>query len=654
MPSARSVCVTAAWSTTVRRRAATALLPVLALVCMSASAAVLTGTVRSEGAQPILAPLSMTSPVTLRFFVPEGTRVAQGDPVLRIDASSASGQLQTLRDKITLARATQAKKLAELELKQIDARLALARARAALAKAEVDAAIPEGLISALDYDRYQGTFESARRDTALKQKELAAADAAVKRQRDDGALEIRKLELELTFYQAEVDAATVHAAHDGVVVHGFQSGTLVINGNLASGRYREGSMVFPGTEVGQVVGTARHFSIRAWALQPDRRGLEVGQAVRVHFDALPQADVDGRIQAISDATQGKAEWGEGHYYRIDVALGQAAEKLALLPGMSARVETDIAADHPPLPDRGAGQTLHATGEIIAQDAWTATSPQIPGVWQLNITRMAPDGSHVEKGQPLVTFAAGSLAQNLPQQQSALAEQKRTRDQLRLKLADDKRTAELAVAQARADVDKAARKARQPKDTLPGIEYKKLVIDRQSTREVLILTGKRAEVAAASRKAQLDEADAQVAQIQRKVTRMQASMAKLTVNAPHDGLFLHRVKYDGSKLDAGDQVFFGLAVGSMPRMDSLAVRAALPERDLRRVRVGQAVQVVLSGGTGRTLDGHVVRIGQNVHSKSGAEPVPVVDLHIALDERDDSLKPGRSVRVDIPPAKEAPA
>ncbi len=619
----------------------------LAFASLPAAAVVLTGTVRSEGAQPILTPPSMTSPVTLSFYVPDGTRVKKGQPVLRIDASSASGQLQTLKDKIALTTATNAKELAALRLKLIDARLALVKAEAARAKAEVDAGIPKKLITALDYDKYQGTWESARRDAALKRKDLAAAEAAVARQRKDGALQIRKLKMQLAFYEGEVSAATVHAEQDGVVVHGFQSARMFGN---APGRYREGSSTFPGTEVGKVVGNGRQYSVRAWALQPDRRGLKAGQAVRVHFDALPKADVGGHIKAISDATQDKTEWGDGHYYRIDIALDPAARKLALLPGMSARIQADVEADHRPSPDTTARrQTLHATGEIIARESWAVTSPQIPGLWQLNITHMAPDGSHVKKGQPLVTFAAGSLAQNLPQQQSQLAEQKRTREQLRLKLADDKRTAELAVAKARADADKAARKARQPKETIPGIEYRKLVIDRHSTRQVLALTEKRAKVAAASRKAQMEEADAQVAQLQRKVTRMQKSMARLTITAPHDGLFLHRVKYDGSKLDTGDQVFFGLGVGSMPDMDSLAVRAALPERDLRRVHVGQAVQVVLSGGTGRSLDGHIARIGQNVHSKSGAEPIPVVSLMVTLDKHERKLKPGRSVRVDIPPA-----
>jgi multidrug resistance efflux pump len=275
------------------------------------------------------------------------------------------------------------------------------------------------------------------------------------------------------------------------------------------------------------------------------------------------------------------------------------------------------------------------------------APQVSGLWQLTIEQMAPDGSQVKPGQPLVTFAAGTLAQDLPAQQSELAEKERARTQLRFQLADDARDAELAVAKAQAEADKARRKASMPEAYVAGIEYHKLVIDRASAQQTLALTRRRAQVAAASRKAQLAEADAEVVQLQTKVKRTQASIASLIVRAPKAGLFLHAASYDGSKIDQGSQVFYGSSVGSMPDMDSIEVRAALPERELPRVHVGQTVQVVLSGGASRTLDGHVAAIGRNVHSRSAAEPIPVVDLDVKLDASDPGLKPGRSARVDIP-------
>lgn len=632
-----------------------ALIVALLLVSVSASATVLTGRVVTKGAQPILAPKSLTSPVTLSFYVPDGTHVKKGEPILRINASAAASQIDSLESQIAVARATNAATLATKQLAVYDARIALVNAVAARETAKVNAVIPKNLITGIDYDTYQGTYKSDERDAVLAQQKLAAAQAAVTRQRKSGALSLKKLEDTLAFDKAQVAVATVHAQRDGTVLHAFKTGFIVFGGgggsDQNSARYRQGSMVFPGTRVGEVVGSGgRQYSVQAWALQPDRQGLKVGQAVRVHFDALPMADVSGHITAISDAAQTKQAWGDGHYYSIDVALDAAVAKLPLQPGMSARVQTTPVDDHKPV---SAGTThpgvLHATGEVVAQNTWRLVPPHLPGVWQMNIISMAPDGAVAHKGQPLVTFAAGSLQLQLPNTLSQLAEAERARDQLRLQLADDERTVVVAVAKAKGDAIQAKRKANQPKEYIPGVQYKQLVIARAQMQQIYELTKLRSAVAAASRKAQMEEDDAKVAQLQRKVKRMQHSLASLTIRAPRTGLFLHTVESDGTKIDVGSTIFFGQTIGSMPDMHTLAVRASLPERDLRKVKVGQAVRVILSGGGGRTFDGHIARIGRNVHSKSDAEPEPVVDLTVAFQGDPSRLRPGRSVSVDILPA-----
>lgn len=623
----------------------------LLLTSVPAAAAVLTGSVRTQGAQPILAPTSLSSVVTLRFYVPDGAKVKKGQPIVRIDASQASSTLDSLRNQIAMAKATNAKKLAALELKVIDAKLALVDAVAARDTAKVDADIPKEVITGLQYDQYQGTYKSDKRAATLKQHDLTAAEAAVARQRKTGALTIEQLDTKLDFSEGQVEAATVLAKRDGTVVHGFNNLQISFGGGgqtQSGGRYRQGSTTFTGTEIGKVVGVGSRHTVVAWALQPDRRGLKVGQSVRVHFDALPKADIAGHVTAISAATEQRREWGDGHYYRVDVALDDVAQKLPLLPGMSARIQTDVKADHKPTPGQHlAATTLHVTGEVIAQKTWSAIPPRVPGLWQMTIAQMAPGGAEVKKGQPLVTFAASSLAQKLPATMSQLAEAKRALDQLRMQMADDKKTVQVTLAQAEGDAIKAKRKANQPKEYIAGVEYKKLVIDRRRTQKRLALTRQEVTVAAASRKAQLAEAEATKAQYQREVARMRASMATLTIRAPRTGLFLHTVKSDGTQINTGEQVFFGAVVGTMPDMDTLAVNASLPERDLTRVHVGQAVQVILSGGGSRTFDGHIAAVGHNVHSQSNAEPVPVVDLVVKFDGHPTGLKPGRSVSVDIP-------
>ncbi|NII12264.1 HlyD family efflux transporter periplasmic adaptor subunit [Oleiagrimonas sp. C23AA] len=628
------------------KRPRTGLLLMLELaMSVPAAATVLTGQVRSAGAQHIYTPPSMSSPVVLRYFVEDGEHVHKGQPVLRIDASQAEQQLQTLADKIDSTRIKVQKEVADLELKRVDAELAWVKAEAAMRTAAVDAAIPKRLITALDYDRYQGTYTKTQREAALARKKLADARKAVADKRRAGKLEVQKSQLSLSFNRRYAEGATVKAARDGTVVHLFQTNFMA--SSTGSTRYEEGSTSYPGEEVGQVVNLGGRHTVRAWALEPDRKGLHQGQTVYMHFDALPGSQVTGTITHISGIPAAKPEWGEGAYYSIDIQPDKATSRLSLLPGMSVRVDTQKPQAHVAVAQHQG--TIQATGSVYARKTINLMPPAIPGVFQLTISQMVDDGATVKKGQQLVVFSANDLMQKLPGKRSELAEKKRAQEQLRLTLADKAKQAALATAQAKADDDKARRKASQPKDYIAGIDYKKLLIDRDKADQVLKLTRERQRVAAEDRQAQQRQADAEVKQVTQQVARMRKSVAALQIHAPRAGVFLHGHGFDGSSLDTGSQVWRGVSVANMPDMHSLAVRASLPERDLHRVRTGEAVSVVLAGGSGRHLDGHIQSIGHSVHSKSRAEPVPVVDLDINLDHaKGVKLKPGQPVQVEIAP------
>jgi len=299
----------------------------LAALAVSAHAVVLTGEVRAIDAQQILTPQSNSSPVVIRYYVPEGERVKKGDVVLRIDPGQSASRIPDLEAEIEQTLAKNAKDVAELQVKAVQAETELVDAEAELATAKLDARIPRELISALDYDRYQGDLDRTTREAALKRKQLDAARAAVQRAINDGQLQVRKLELQRDYHTAMVRTSEVKADRDGVVVHGF-------NNNWIGGRIDEGSSTMPGSKAGEVVSSGR-MNVRAWALEPDRRDLKVGQPVELSFDALPGKRVPGRIDFISGAPERRPEWGEGRYFTVDVTLD--SDSLALMPGMSVRV-----------------------------------------------------------------------------------------------------------------------------------------------------------------------------------------------------------------------------------------------------------------------------------------------------------------------------
>ena len=300
----------------------------LALMTMApAHAVVLTGEVRAIDAQLIITPQSNSSPVVIRYYVPEGERVKKGEVVLRIDPGQSASRIPDLEAQIEQGRAKDAKEIAELQVKAVTAEMALVDAEAELATAKLDATIPPDLISALDYDRHQGELDRATREVALKRKDLDAARTAVQRRIHDGRLQIDKLVLQRDYHAALVRTSEVVADRDGVVVHGF-------NNNWIGGRIDEGSSTMPGSKAGEVVSSGR-MNVRAWALEPDRRGLAVGQPVDLAFDAMPGRTLAGRIDFISGAPDRRPEWGEGRYFTIDITLD--ANTLALMPGTSVRV-----------------------------------------------------------------------------------------------------------------------------------------------------------------------------------------------------------------------------------------------------------------------------------------------------------------------------
>jgi len=312
--------------------------------------------------------------------------------------------------------------------------------------------------------------------------------------------------------------------------------------------------------------------------------------------------------------------------------------------MSVRVDTSSKPE--PGVGGGFGDTVRATGEVYAREKSVISPPMIDEMWNLTVTQITPDGDVVKRGASVVSFDGGGVMKELMTARGELAEKSREQEKLRLELAEKARTQALETADAEAEAMKAQRKANQPEAYVPGIEFKKLLIAWHKAERHRQLAHTQEAIAATVRAASQQVIDSEVARLTGNVARLQESMAQLDVVAPRDGTFLHASGWDGKKIDNGSQVWIGQSVGQIPDTSTLAVRADLPERDLFRVKPGDAVRVLLDGGGGQSFPGTIQSMGFTVHSKSRIEPVPVIDIFIALDHPATNLKPGQQVRVEI--------
>src|SRR5690606_23882776 len=178
-----------------------------------------------------------------------------------------------------------------------------------------------------------------------------------------------------------------------------------------------------------------------------------------------------------------------------------------------------------------------------------------------------------------------------------------------------------------------------------IEYRKLVVARTQAERKLALAEALERANAEQRTQELRLVRSEIAQLGTDVARLGKAQADLSIPAPRDGIFMHRSSWSGDKFDVGSQVWRGQTIAEIPDSATLAVRAELPERDYLRVRAGMPARVRVEGGGG-VFPGKVASIGRTVRSKSQAQPVPVLDVEIRLDDPEARLKPGQAVRVEL--------
>ncbi len=294
----------------------------------------------------------------------------------------------------------------------------------------------------------------------------------------------------------------------------------------------------------------------------------------------------------------------------------------------------------------AAAPLKLDGEVVARDSAAIMPPAIDNLWQLNITQLTPDGRPVKQGDVVVSFDGGETQKQLLEKRSALKEKQTQLDKLRLDLVERERTERLATEEQRAKLEKAQRKATQPADLLRRVDYQKLVIEREQMQAQMRLVERREVAAAQQRRHELRLLQSEIDQLDADVKQLQEALVALNVTAPRDGVMLHKSSWNGEKFDVGTQVWRGQSVAEIPDLASLEVLAQLPERDLTRLASGARARVSVEGGAGRALDATVLEIGRVVRSKSRVQPVPVIDVRLALEGELKGLKPGQPVRVEI--------
>ncbi len=293
------------------------------------AATLLTGMVEDVNAHTIEMPsLPGSWQRQVEWMAPEGSEVAVGDVVVRIEPGDLIAQEEQARTDLEKARLSADRRIGELKLSLLEAERGLAQAESDVRLAELDAVIPASTIPRLDFERYQLTLETAQKALVRAQAELLNREAELRDVEAETSLEIQKAE---SLYQRISDAlkaTEIRAAKQGFIIYSENPWT--------------GKKVFPGEtlfssfEIAKIA-SRQDLQLRFWVHEADFLEVRLGRPVRVTADAQGSEAFVAEFSWVSSQAEEKQDWSDGGYFEAYAQpVGEVPAGVA--PGMSVMGE----------------------------------------------------------------------------------------------------------------------------------------------------------------------------------------------------------------------------------------------------------------------------------------------------------------------------
>ncbi|HKI06717.1 MAG TPA: HlyD family efflux transporter periplasmic adaptor subunit [Thermoanaerobaculia bacterium] len=289
------------------------------------------GNLKAVRATPISVPPGVPGPFRIGWVAPDGSRVKQGDVVIRFDPSAIEKQLVDAGDDLREARLKMEKEqvqgLSEVRKLEHDAAMArveLENARQFQKKDEVIFSRSEIIESDIDQDlavEREAHAEASQRtrqrlsgtETALLQIKIRQADAKIQQARQGLA------------------ALTVTAPHDGV---------LILKRNWRGETTRVGDSVWNGQPLAEIPDLSA-MEAEVYVLEADAGGLKPGRPATVVVESAPGVSYPARIERVDSLAKPRIPGSPVQYFAITLSLARTDPKV-MKPGQ--RVQATLRLD----------------------------------------------------------------------------------------------------------------------------------------------------------------------------------------------------------------------------------------------------------------------------------------------------------------------
>ena len=282
-----------------------------------------------------------------------------------------------------------------------------------------------------------------------------------------------------------------------------------------------------------------------------------------------------------------------------------------------------------------------TGELRASKFVQVTGPaqaQAVNVYQTKISSIVPEGTVVKEGDVIAELDRAPVATRLNDVtlnlQKAQAEFTTAQLDSTLNLAqarEDVRTAEYAVEEKKLAKE-------QAKFEAPTIK-RQAEIDLDKAERALEQSKRNLDTKTKQAVAKMSSVGADLGRQQNQLKNIQDVMASFTIKAPGPGMVIYIREWNGKKKGVGSQWnAWDATVATLPDLTQMESQTYINEVDVRKVAVGQKVQIALDADPTKKLEGTVTQIA-NVGEQRPNQDSKVFEVKIQVTKADTTLRPG---------------
>jgi HlyD family secretion protein len=262
-------------------------------------------------------------------------------------------------------------------------------------------------------------------------------------------------------------------------------------------------------------------------------------------------------------------------------------------------------------------TVDVDGELEAVRSRELGCPAVPEV-EFKIAFMAPEGTEVKEGEPVLRFDTEALERLLAQKRAEYEEARTKVEQKTIDLEMKRLALEEQIAQARAALEKAKLDTELPPVLQTRVEREKALLEMKGCERDLENLQAEIETTEALVGSELRSLVGQRDRARGRVEALETNIEKMTVGAPQDGIVVYRTSWNDEKKKVGDSVWYGEQILAIPDLAEMKGDGFVDEADGGPVEEGQPVTVRLEARPDFDLEGNVAS-GAPSSGAPGAPP-----------------------------------